>query len=100
MAENVAAACTAFVFLAASIAVSPVASRPAPVSFPLLAFIMGASIVEVAVITVLVLVQGRTLRSLPTLVLGAGFAFAGAAMIPWVLFYPGGGDGAHPSSPQ
>jgi diguanylate cyclase (GGDEF)-like protein len=68
---------------------SPVANARGPISFTGFAMALAASFFAAAVTAVLLVLQGRTLRSQPMIVLGAGFAFTAAAMIPYGAFYPG-----------
>jgi diguanylate cyclase (GGDEF)-like protein len=69
--------------------VTPVANVSLGPSYPLFAMLLAATIMGTAITALLLLVQARALRSLPTGVLCAGFTYAGATMVPYALVYPG-----------
>ena len=69
--------------------VTPVASIELPASYPLFAMLQTATIAAAAVTAFLLLLQARAIGSLPTAVLGAGFAYASATMLPYAFLYPG-----------
>jgi diguanylate cyclase (GGDEF)-like protein len=75
--------------IVASLVITPVATVELGVSFPLLAMLLAATIVASATTALLLLVQARAVGSVPTAVLGAGFAYAAATMVPYALLYPG-----------
>ncbi len=56
-------------------------------SYSLFAMVLAASIMGTAITALLLLVQARAMRSLSTAVLCAGFAYAGATMLPYALLY-------------
>jgi diguanylate cyclase (GGDEF)-like protein len=95
---------SALVFCA--LIVTPVANVSLGASYPLFAMLLAATIMGTAITALLLLVQARALRSLPTAVLCAGFAYAGATMVPYALVYPGmfpefrAAIGAQPASHQ
>jgi diguanylate cyclase (GGDEF)-like protein len=68
---------------------TPVASIGVGVSYPAFAMLQAASIVVAAITALLLLLQSRATRSLPTAVLGTGFAFSAASMLPYALLFPG-----------
>jgi diguanylate cyclase (GGDEF)-like protein len=75
--------------IVASLVITPVASVALGVSFPLFAMLLAASIMAAAVTALLLLVQARAVGSVPTAVLGAGFAYAAATIVPYALLYEG-----------
>jgi diguanylate cyclase (GGDEF)-like protein len=89
----------------AALVVTPVASIALGASIPLFAMLLAAAIMASAITALLLLVQARAVRSLPTAVLGAGFAYASATMLPYALLYPemfpglGAAIGAAPTAP-
>ncbi len=84
-----------------SLLITPVATIALGVSYPLFAMLLAASIMAAAITALLLLVQARAVRSVPTAVLGAGFAYAAATMVPYALLYhgmfPGLADALHAS---
>ncbi len=68
---------------------TPVASIGVGVSYPLFAMLQAASIVAAAITALLLLLQSRAVRSLPTAVLGVGFGFCAASMLPYAILFPG-----------
>jgi diguanylate cyclase (GGDEF)-like protein len=84
-----------------SLAITPVASVALGVSYPLIAMLLAASIMASAITALLLLVQARAVGSMPTAVLGAGFAYAAATMAPYALLFhgmfPGLADALHAS---
>jgi diguanylate cyclase (GGDEF)-like protein len=72
-----------------AVGVTPFASRQLPVSMPLLATLLTATILGLAINGLLLIFQARALRSLPTAVLATGFCYATATIVPYVLLYPG-----------
>ncbi len=87
--ERRGARLSALVALLAAIVLTPFAAVPLPVSYPLFAMILAASFMSTSVTALLLLFQARALRSVPTLVLAAGFFFASATIVPYALTYPG-----------
>ena len=87
--ERRSAGFSALAFLLAATAVTPFAALALPVSLPLLASILTASLTTTVVAGLLLLFRARALRSTPTNVLAAGFFFASATMVPYLLLYPG-----------
>jgi diguanylate cyclase (GGDEF)-like protein len=89
---------------AAALIVTPFASISLGASYPLFAMLLAASMMGTGITAMLLISQSRAMRSLPTGVLGAGFAYAGATMLPYALLYhgmfPGLGDaiGAAPTA--
>lgn len=79
----------AILLAGASIAVTPFANVALPQAYALFAMLQSAAIVSTAITAMLLLAEGATLRLLPNAVLGAGFAFAGATMLPYTLLYTG-----------
>jgi diguanylate cyclase (GGDEF)-like protein len=73
----------------AALIVTPVASVELGVSYPLFAMLLAAAIMATAITALLLLMQARTLQSVPMAVLGAGFAFASATMAPYAMSYRG-----------
>ena len=73
----------------AALIVTPVAGIELPASYPLFAMLQTATIAAAAVTAFLLLLQARAVGSLPTAVLGAGFAYASATMLPYAFLYPG-----------
>jgi diguanylate cyclase (GGDEF)-like protein len=90
----------------AALVVTPVANIALTDSYPLFAMLLAASIMATAITALLLLVQARAMHSLPTAVLCAGFAYAGATMVPYALLhqgmFPGFGSaiGASPEAHQ
>ena len=76
-------------FVIASLVVTPVASIALGVSYPLFAMLLAASIMASAITALLLLVQARAVGSVPTAVLGAGFAYAAATTVPYAVLYRG-----------
>ncbi len=68
---------------------TPVASIVVGISYPLFAMLQAATIATAAITALLLLLQSRAVRSLPTAVLGTGFAFCAASMLPYVMLFPG-----------
>lgn len=68
---------------------TPLASIGVGVSYPLFAMLQSAAIVVAAIAALLLMLQSRAVRSLPTAVLGAGFVFCAASMLPYALLFPG-----------
>jgi diguanylate cyclase (GGDEF)-like protein len=94
-----AARVTAVGFALTALFLTPFAREALPVSLPLLAALIGASIVTTAIGALLLLFQGRALNSTAVAILGAGFAFVAASMVPYLFAYPamfGPSDGTHP----
>jgi diguanylate cyclase (GGDEF)-like protein len=76
--------------LLAALTITPFATRPVPLAFPpLFGMIIAASIVGTAITAIAFYLQARTLHSVPTTVLAAGFCFAAATMLPYAIIYPG-----------
>jgi diguanylate cyclase (GGDEF)-like protein len=75
--------------IVASLVIAPVATVELGVSYPLFAMLLAATIVASATTALLLLVQARAVGSVPTAVLGAGFAYAAATMVPYALLYHG-----------
>lgn len=73
----------------AALVVTPVATIELGASYSLFAMLLAATIMGTAIIALLLLVQARAMRSLPTAVLSAGFIYACATMVPYALLYPG-----------
>jgi diguanylate cyclase (GGDEF)-like protein len=73
----------------AALFVTPVATVELGQSYALFAMLLAAAIMATAITALLLLLQARALQSLPTAVLGAGFAYASATMVPYALFYRG-----------
>lgn len=73
----------------AALLVTPVANVALGASYSLFAMLLSASIMATAITAVLLLLQARALRSRPTAVLCAGFAYAGATMVPYALLHQG-----------
>ncbi len=77
---------------------TPLAALPLPASLPLLAALVGAAVVATAIAAWLLLAQGRALGPAVT-VLGVGFAFVTASLVPYLFAYPamfGPGDAPYP----
>ena len=94
-----AARVTAVGLVLTALFLTPFAGVALPVSLPLLAALIGASIVTTAIGALLLLFQGRALGSTAVTILGVGFAFVTASMIPYLFSYPamfGPSDGSHP----
>lgn len=87
---------------AISLLVTPIAGVHLGASYPVVAMLLSASIMGTAIIALLLLVQARSMRSLPAAVLGSGFVYAAASMVPYTFLnggmFPGLGDsiGADP----
>jgi diguanylate cyclase (GGDEF)-like protein len=80
----------ALALLLAALTITPFATRQVPLAFPpLFGMIIAASIVGTAITAIAFCLHARTLRSVPTTVLAAGFCFAAATMLPYALLYPG-----------
>jgi diguanylate cyclase (GGDEF)-like protein len=73
----------------AALVVTPVAGIELGASYSLFAMLLAATIMGTAITALLLLVQARSMRSLPTAVLSAGFVYACATMVPYALLYPG-----------
>jgi len=73
----------------AALLLTPVANVALGQSYALFAMLLTATMMVTAITAVLLLVQARAMRSLPTAVLCAGFAYAGATMIPYTLLHQG-----------
>ena len=73
----------------AALVLTPVANVTVGASYSLFAMLLAASVMGIAITAVLLLVQARAMRSLPTAVLCAGFVYAGATMIPYALLHQG-----------
>jgi len=88
--------------IVASLVITPVATIELGVSYPLFAMLLAASIMASAITALLLLVQARAVGSVPTAVLGTGFAYAAATMVPYTLLYrtmfPGLTDALHANS--
>jgi len=82
-----AARVTALGLIGAAAFLTPFAGIPLPVSLPLLAALVGASIVGTAIAALLLLSQGRALGPAVT-ILGVGFAFVAASLLPYLFSYP------------
>jgi diguanylate cyclase (GGDEF)-like protein len=72
-----------------ALVLTPVASIVLGQSYPLFGMLQAASITVSAITALLLLVQARATGSLPTAVLGAGFTYAAATMMPYALLFPG-----------
>ena len=87
---------------ALSLLITPIARLNLGASYPLVAMLLSASMMGTAIIALLLLVQARAMRSLPAAVLGSGFVFAAASMVPYTFLnrgmFPGLADavGADP----
>lgn len=79
----------------AALAVTPIAGVELDSSYPLFAMLLSATMTALAITALLLLVHAGALRSRPTAVLGAGFAYAAATMLPYALLY----DGMFPGLP-
>jgi diguanylate cyclase (GGDEF)-like protein len=77
----------AAVLAAACLAATPVAGVALGPSYPLFAMLLAAAIVGTGFTALLLLVQASVLRAQPEAVLGAGFVFAGATMLPYAFLY-------------
>jgi diguanylate cyclase (GGDEF)-like protein len=77
------------ILVLAALVLTPVSNVALGRSYSLFAMLLAASIMATAITAMLLLVQARALRSLPTGVLCAGFAYAGATMIPYALLHQG-----------
>lgn len=77
------------ILILVALVLSPVANVALFQSYSLFAMVLAATIMALAIIAVLLGVQARAMRSLPTGVLCAGFAYAGATMIPYALLHQG-----------
>jgi diguanylate cyclase (GGDEF)-like protein len=77
------------ILVLAALVLTPVTNVALGQSYSFFAMLLAATIMVTAVTAVLLLVQARAMRSLPTAVLCAGFAYAGATMIPYTLLNPG-----------
>lgn len=73
----------------AALAVTTAAGAVLPQAFALFAMLQSAAIMSTAITAMLLLAEAATLRLLPNAVLGAGFAFAGATMLPYTLLFTG-----------
>jgi diguanylate cyclase (GGDEF)-like protein len=73
----------------AALIVTPVAGVAAGASYRLFGMVSGAAIMATAIVALLLLLQARALRSVSTAVLGGGFAYAAATMVPYVVLYHG-----------
>lgn len=78
-----------FALVVATLAITPVAHSPLVVSFSLFGTLIGASIVGNLIVALLLIVQGRAFGSPAMTVLGTGFAFVSAIMVPYIMFFPG-----------
>lgn len=91
---------------AVALIVTPFSGISLGASYPLLAMLLAGSIMGTGITALLLIMQSRALRSLPTGVLGAGFVYASATMLPYALLYhgmfPGLGEaiGASPAAPE
>ncbi len=79
----------AILLAVASLAVTPFAGVALPQAYALFAMLQSAAIVSTAITAMLLLAEASALRLLPNAVLGAGFAYAGATMLPYTLLYTG-----------
>jgi diguanylate cyclase (GGDEF)-like protein len=77
------------IFVTFAIAVTPVATTPLPVSYPLFAMLLAASIVSSVITALLLALQARALDAPAIGILATGFAYAAATMLPYGLLYPG-----------
>lgn len=82
-----AARLVALGLIGAAAFLTPVAALPFPESLPLLAALVGAAIVATAIAALLLLAQGRALGPAVT-VLGVGFAYVTASLVPYLFAYP------------
>jgi diguanylate cyclase (GGDEF)-like protein len=69
--------------------VTPVAGTAVGTSYALFAMLLAASIMGLSITALLLLVQAATMRLAPAAVLGAGFAYAAATLLPYALLYQG-----------
>ena len=76
-------------FVAAALVVTPFATRALPASYAAFGMILAATIVSMIVAAFVLLVQAKAQHSVATAVLGSGFAFAAAVLIPYSIVYPG-----------
>jgi diguanylate cyclase (GGDEF)-like protein len=74
---------------AVTLIITPFANVQMGKSYPLFAMLLSASIMGTGIIALLLLVQARSMNSVPAAVLGAGFAYACATMLPYALLYRG-----------
>ncbi len=79
----------AILLAAAAIAVTPFTGLALPQAYALFAMLQSAAIMSTAITAILLLAEASALRLLPNAVLGAGFAYAGATMLPYTLLYTG-----------
>lgn len=77
--------------------VTPFAGIELGVSYPLFSMLVSATVTATAVTALLLLVQARAVGSVPAAVLGSGFAFAAATMVPYALLFPGVVPGLGPA---
>ena len=77
------------ILLVAALVVTPIASFELGASYPLFAMLVAGTIAATATTALLLLVQARAVGSLPIAVLGAGYAYAAATMVPYALLYDG-----------
>jgi diguanylate cyclase (GGDEF)-like protein len=77
------------ILVLAALLLTPVANVSLGPSYTIFAMLLAASFMGLAITAVLLLVQARAMRSLPTAVLCAGFAYAAATMIPYALLHQG-----------
>jgi diguanylate cyclase (GGDEF)-like protein len=73
---------------AVALIITPFAGISVGSSSTFLAMILSAAIMGTAVTALLLILQARSMQSAPTAVLGAGFAYASATMIPYTILYP------------
>ena len=84
MGVRIAALLSALALIIAAVLVTPFADTPMPVSFPMFGVVIGGSIVGNLIVALLLIVQGRTFGSPAMTVLGTGFAFVSAMMVPYI----------------
>ena len=74
---------------AVALLLTPVAGISLGPAYSLLAMLLAASIMGTAITALLLLVHARTMTSLPAAVLGTGFLYATASMVPYAFFNRG-----------
>ena len=77
------------VLVFAAVLITPVAGISLGASYAVFAMLLSASIMGAGITAFLLLVQAATIRAAPIAVLGVGFAYAGATLLPYALLYRG-----------
>ena len=80
---------SALAFLALAVIVTPSAALPLPVSYPVFAMLLAATVSAMGITALLLALQARALNSPATSVLAAGFAYSAATILVYALTYPG-----------